>query len=405
MQTPEPRPSRSIAWIVQGSERGGGQQATINLIKAVKTRGWKTRVLSLSRGQLTEECAAQGLPFECLEMGLPEVLHGGLLARVMSFGRGIRHQQHAAAAVTERLRTDPPDVVHTIWSNLMVTAGIAARNLNAVCIWEMAKLVGGRYPFGLNRRVLQWQAQRYAVTVLANSRYTGVTFGNWPVAPILFYLGADAQRFDPAVVYPVTRADLGIPANATVLGILGRMVPLRGQDHVLRAMLQLIASGQGDPAQPLHLLLVGGPLDTPYVQSLRQLALAAGLADRLHITGQVRDSERYYGCIDVVLSSYLEAESFGLAPVEAMLMDRPVLAHACGGPAETVVDGITGWHIPDATEPAFAAGILRALADRPRWPSMGAAGRTRALSEFTTQRQAHRYLEIVESLLHQTPTK
>ncbi len=80
-------------------------------------------------------------------------------------------------------------------------------------------------------------------------------------------------------------------------------------------------------------------------------------------------------------------------------MRRPVLVHALGGPAETIVDGVTGWHVPEPSVESFAAGIRRTLEDRPRWRSIGEQARQHALERYTTQQHARRYMAIVEGRL------
>ena len=91
------------------------------------------------------------------------------------------------------------------------------------------------------------------------------------------------------------------------------------------------------------------------------------------------------------------AEPFGLSIVEAMLMQKPVLAYNLGGPSETVVDGQTGWHIDNPSVEACEAGLVRALRDRAVWHEMGQLGRARALREYTTEVVAGEYLRIVDA--------
>jgi glycosyltransferase involved in cell wall biosynthesis len=250
---------------------------------------------------------------------------------------------------------------------------------------------------GFSRWVYQHQAARYGITVLANSRYTAATFGHRPVKPHVVYLGADAAQFDPMVVRPISRAELGIPEDAVVVGIFARVGPDKGQDRVLAAMLPL--AGEHN----LWLLLVGSrPSDDPFLGALRSKA-AAGLVNRLCVIDAVSEPQRYYGAVDIAASATIGPESFGFSVVEAMLMEKPVLAHALGGPAETVLDGVTGWHVAQPTVEAFRAGLERALADRPRWHDMGAAGRTRALGNFSLDRQAREYVELLSKAVGGAP--
>jgi glycosyltransferase involved in cell wall biosynthesis len=89
-----------------------------------------------------------------------------------------------------------------------------------------------------------------------------------------------------------------------------------------------------------------------------------------------------------------------MSVVEAMLAGKPVLAHAAGGPADIVVDGVTGWHVAAPTPEAFAEGLQRMLRDRPRWPAMGQAGMQRAWRKYTHHAMTSQLLNVVSEKLH-----
>jgi glycosyltransferase involved in cell wall biosynthesis len=128
---------------------------------------------------------------------------------------------------------------------------------------------------------------------------------------------------------------------------------------------------------------------------LRRLALDLAVANQVHFIGRVAEPQPYYLTADIVVSSTIHAEGFGLSVIEAMMMGRPVLAHALGGPAETVVDGHTGWHVAAATAGDFERGIRRAIDDRERWPQMRRDAREHALGSFSISAAVDRYLGVL----------
>ncbi len=322
------------------------------------------------------------------------MLSGGLAQKLLLHLRVRRMSAAIVPQLARTLRQLDVQGVHVLWPNLMLLAAAAAAEIGVPCFWEMSNAMGN-YPFGANRWLVQRAIKRWNVTVLANSRFAATTLGNTPVAPMLLYLGADETRFSPTRQDIIPRKQLGIPTGATVLAVVARLERAKGQAVILQAMAQLPGSFSNT-----HLLLVGGPLaDNEFGEEVKALAAQLGMGERVHLVGHVPDPERYYGAIDVAINAYLGAESFGLSVVEAMMMAKPVLAHALGGPAETVIDGVTGWHVKEPTVDAFKAGILRALADRPRWVEMGAAARARALEHFNLNRQAALYAKIVRDRL------
>lgn len=383
-----------LAWVIAGDEFAGVGQAVRGLATAVRSLGIVPVVVSLRPGPFAEFMHAAGFEVKILNVVSMPVLSGGLFRKFMLHLQVRRMSAEIMPQLAQVLRESNVQGVHVLWPNLMVLAAAAAAEIGIPCFWEMSNAMGN-YPFGANRWLVQRAIQRWGVTVLANSRYAATTLGSTPVAPILLYLGADQARFSPGRPDLIARQQLGIPAGATVFAIVARLERDKGQAVVLQAMAGLPRSFSNT-----HLLLVGGtPGDNQFGDELAALAVRLGMSGRLHMVGNVPDPERYYGAIDVAVNAYLGAESFGLSVVEAMMMGKPALVHALGGPAETVVDGTTGWHVKRPTMEAFHEGMMRVLTDRRRWAEMGAAARARALEHFTLERQAAQYVGVVKERL------
>jgi glycosyltransferase involved in cell wall biosynthesis len=382
-----------IAWIIAGDEDGGVAQAVRGLTTAVQEMGIAPVFVSLRSAQFSEYLRGLGFDVRVLNVVPPPALRGGLASKLLLQLQTRHFSTAARRSLASALAELRATAVHVLWPNLMPLAAMAASDVGIPCIWEVSGVLGN-YPFGMNRRLIQHTLRRWNVLPLANSIHTASKLGTGPVRPEVLYLGADEGRFNPAVAAAIPREQLGCPPDAVVLGVVARLEREKGQAVVLEAMAQL-----PEAYHNAHLLLLGGPVEGEFGDELRALAQRLGLADRLHLIGNVPDPERYYGAIDVAINAYLGAESFGLSVVEAMMMGKPVLVHALGGPAETVVDGVTGWHIHEPTVAGFRAGLIRALGEREKWLAMGAAGRQRALEHFSLSRQAKQYVEIVRKRL------
>ena len=393
----EPRKNIRVAWLVSGQEILGIAQAVCGLASAVRPMGLDPLIMSLTEGPFPQSMRNRGFAVQVLNLDPPPTLRGGLLSKLKLQLQVRRTSAQIRPRLAGALRAVGAQAVHVLWPNLMPLAAMAAHDAGIPCLWEMPNVLG-KYPFGINRHITQHTLQRWHVIPLANSRYTASTLGNHPVAPIVVYLGVDERRFFPGRKDFVAREQLGIPGNATVLGIFGRIKPTKGHALVVQAMAQLPGAYAST-----HLMLLGGPTEGGFADELRTLATRLGVSRRLHMIGNVADPERYYGVVDIAVNARIDAEPFGLSVVEAMMTAKPVLVHALGGPAETVVDGKTGWHVHDPTVPVFRAGLLRALEERARWPEMGAAGRKRAMEHFSLSRQVNQYVEIICGQLLQRP--
>ncbi len=384
-----------VAWLISGDESEGIGQAIRGLARRVRDCGTQVAIISIGDGLFCRELQESGFNVRMLNARRLPGLRGGYVSKLCQLVGLYAASRSAKRGLVDTLRDIRADAVHVLWPTFLPLAGPVAAQLGILCVWEMPN-VPGQYPLGVNRMILQRGMHRYGVLAIANSRFSAAAIGERPVRPVVLYPGADEGRFDPAVVEPVGRDEIGIPADAIVLGIFGRIVPLKGQLLVLQALADL---KHLEPA--LHLLLVGPQRDAGYAAEIRAAAAAAGVSDRLHSAGSVSDPERYYGAVDIAVNSRVDAEPYGLSVVEAMMMGKPVLAHALGGPAETVLDGVTGWLTSEATPAALKVGLERALSDRPRWAVMGAAGSARAREGFSLGHQARRYQELLEQALGQ----
>lgn len=210
--------------------------------------------------------------------------------------------------------------------------------------------------------------------------------------------GVDTVAFRPGDRLRARRR-LGLAEHDYIVLQLGRMVPRKGIDNVVRALALLPAS------VPARLVVVGGESSepdeahTPEIGRLRRLAQALGVAGRVQFAGRRdRDELRdwYVACDVFVTTPWYEP--FGITPLEAMACGVPVVGSAVGGIQYTVVDGVTG-HLVPPHDPAALADRLQHLHAHPRLAAAwGRAGLARARAHFTWQQVARRMAEVYAEL-------
>ena len=129
-------------------------------------------------------------------------------------------------------------------------------------------------------------------------------------------------------------------------------------------------------------MFAGGGEAGAYAAGLRAQAAAAGV--ELRLAGPCPDMPAAYLAADLVAIPSIAPESFGRAVAEAGAMERVVIASALGAPAETLLDGRTGWLAAPGDVAAWAAAIDRALAvDPAARAAMGAAARARIAAAYS----------------------
>lgn len=170
------------------------------------------------------------------------------------------------------------------------------------------------------------------------------------------------------------RRTLGLPDDAILLGVIGRLSLEKGCHEMLDAFA-IVAE-----AEPrAHLALIGeGPLRT----ALEGRVQAASWAARVHFTGHQSPVQPFYEALDVLVSPS-RTEGLSNAILEGLVFERPVVATRVGGNPEIIEHGISGLFVPAEDPPALAAAILRVLRDGTLRASLVAGGRARVAAAFT----------------------
>lgn len=377
-----------ICLLIDGAEEYGIRRVTEDLLAE-----WHEHdlvVLALTSGPFTDRVRELGFTALSLDLGRPLPFpKAGRLRKAVIFARHAVYNHAASRRVKDALSTIRPDLVLLQYTRhaSMFTGREPYRR---ACL--IHEVLGSNYPFEANLRIMRRSFRRSGTVAIANSAATAKSLEARNFKVGFVYLGCDLRRFSDHVVPAIDRKDLMLPPDATVFAIFARLTAEKGQHLFVEAL------ATNPDAKRCHLLLFGGlTLDqtsSAYPERLRQVASSMGWGKHLHILGPVDHPERYYGLADVVVSSSTVAESFGLSIIEAMAMQKPVLAHGFGGARETVTDGKTGWLTDDATVDTFRQAVSRALAARDQWPAMGRAARTRVEQMFDRKLAARRILDL-----------
>lgn len=211
--------------------------------------------------------------------------------------------------------------------------------------------------------------------------------------------------FDPAEFSPMPQAEarraIGIDEKQPVILQLGRMVPRKGVDNVIRGVARLLHRH----ALRARLLIVGGetrnpdPQATPEIGRLARIAQDEGIADSVTFVGSRgrRELRAYFAASDVFVTTPWY-EPFGITPVEAMACGIPVVGAAVGGIQSTVVDGQTGYLVPPRDPDTLADRLAHLLREPGLRTAMGLSALRRANQHFTWARVADQVAEVYQEI-------
>lgn len=171
------------------------------------------------------------------------------------------------------------------------------------------------------------------------------------------YNSLNFARFERvSVKQEAKKASLGIPADATVVGTVGRLTPQKGYHILLEAAASVVAQR----ADTYFLIVGSGELEA----TLRAQAVALGMDERVRFTGPRSDVEELLKIMDLFASSSLW-EGLPTVIMESMASQVPVIATRVSGNSEMIEDGVTGRLVPPADAGRLAQGILDMLAAPP----------------------------------------
>jgi D-inositol-3-phosphate glycosyltransferase len=214
------------------------------------------------------------------------------------------------------------------------------------------------------------------------------------------HYGADPAKirvipcgFSAAEFAPVDKAEarrkIGIAATDKVILQLGRMVPRKGVDNVIRSLSKI------QTRQKVKLLIVGGDaerpedIQSPEMQRLVNIAQAEGVLDQVIFAGR-KDRQQlryYYAAADIFITTPWY-EPFGITPLEAMACGTPVIGSDVGGIKYSVVDGQTGFLVPPKDPQALAEKISLLFNNEPLLKQMGINCLKRVNAYFTWEKIA-----------------
>jgi glycosyltransferase involved in cell wall biosynthesis len=234
-------------------------------------------------------------------------------------------------------------------TSVVLSGGAAAAAARVPHVWHVRELYS-RYAalWPAYRRVL-----RTAAALPCVSWSVAGQFGADPRARVVYDgLAVDARRAPRGPA----RVALGLPGDAPVIAVLGRISDWKGQDLLVSALATEALRVRGAIG-----VIAGEPWPGAEARRERMLELARrlGVEDRLALVGFREDVETVYGAADVIAVPSTAPDPLPNTALEAAAAGCAVVAAAHGGLPEIIRDGQTG----RLFAPGDAAGLARVIGE------------------------------------------
>ncbi|HYM11883.1 MAG TPA: glycosyltransferase family 4 protein [Bryobacterales bacterium] len=367
-----------ILFLDQYSDLGGAQRCLLDLLPAIRERGWTAHVAAPGNGALLHAAAAQGADVDSIACGPYSSGHKSA-AELLRFARETPRLASQIRDLAERAQAD---LLYGNGPRLLPAAAWAARDRRPLLFHCHSHLP---------KRYAAWLAGR----ALRSARATVVACCRFAAEPLLPRLRPGQLR----VVYNgVAEGPPRKPSASSDgcrrIGVIGRVAPEKGQAEFLRAA-RLLA-----PALPRYRFVICGDalFSDPAAQEYRALLgqLAAGLP--VEFLGWRDDVCAVLASLDLLVVPSVQEPATTRVILEAYASGVPVVAFPSGGIPEVVVDGETGVLVDPPTPEALAARVHCLLEEQPgQLRRVAEAGYTLWRERFTLERYRREMLDAIEA--------
>jgi glycosyltransferase involved in cell wall biosynthesis len=206
--------------------------------------------------------------------------------------------------------------------------------------------------------------------------------------------GVDETLAARAPESAAARLALGLEVSGPLVGTVGRLAEQKGQIHLLQAFPAILAE------RPEARLVLAG--EGPERSRLEEEARRLGIDGRVTFLGHREDIPTVLAALDVFAFPSLW-EGMPMALLEAMLLERPVVAAHGVGVDEVVTDGITGLLVAPRDPEDLARALLRLLRDPREGARLGEAARRRVLDRYALGRIATEFDRLYRRVLGGAP--
>ena len=387
----------SIVFVESSAAMGGVQFSTLYLLQRLDSGVWGTMVVCPAVGDLSGACLQSGIAVHIL--GLPKMRttsfqlgrNSARVPNILAWAWNAWAILVASWRLTHFLAKVKPDLVVTKGLFPHFYGGLAARQLSIPCIWHVQDFISERWGKIYQRvfgQLSRWLPSHVIVDGAAIRRQLPHSLDRVTV----IHNGVDTQVFRPDRHGLSIRREFGIPADALVIGHVGRMTPWKGQHYLLDAFAHIATV-----VPNVYLILVGAPVfdNNLYQRHLMTMASKRGLDNLVKFTGYRHDVPDLLAAMDVFAFTSVEKDTSPLALLSAMSSGLPIVSFDIEGVRELMKAGEHCLIVPVGRSDLLAESITQLLSDKELRLRLSKSVRRHSEAKYSLEHHVDRMEEIL----------
>jgi len=326
---------------------GGAEAVLVNLINGLDKCSFEPVVITGNTGTFTEALDRFGIsrygirPVQSAEAGIIGVLIN-FIPNLIRIGQIIDREK--------------PDLIHDMTHDGFMYLSIWAKLKKVPLIWQP------HIPWEKVRkqgRVLQkiFASVKLDFIIFVN-QFARNSYGSFSRPPWkIIHNSIDLKAYRRKKTDRL-RKKHDFPRNASLVGLVARIVPGKGHDVFIETA-GLLSQNENN----IRFLIIGDPhIDVSFTRELQKIIRKRGLEETVRFTGFLSPPEEFLPCLDVLVMPS-RSELQGLVLLEAMACGVPIVASDLEATRELIVHGVTGLLVPPGAGKLFARSILKMIED------------------------------------------
>lgn len=357
-----------------GDFAGGGQISLLNLLRNLDRNRFEPVLACPFKGSLTSEVENIGIKTIITPMDSPK-------KNLFAFIPSVRRLRRLLVELGV-------DIIHANTSHSTLYGGLTAKPLKIPVIWHVRVIESE----GLYDRFLAGLCSKLIVVSNAVRERFNWLLKKHSAKVMVIHNGVDLKEFNPELSGDDTRKEFNLSPEIPVAGVVGNLIPWKGQEYFIRAAAEVIKN-----VSDARFFVVG---DGECRKNLEGLTEKLGLTGKAIFTGRRSDIPRVMAGMDVVVHSSISPEPFARVIIEGMAMGKPVVAMNEGGVPEAIEDGISGILIPPKNSSLMAQAIVGLFNDREKAREIGLAARKNVEEKFGIKENVKKTEEVYLQILN-----